>query len=183
MSIFYVILIGVALSMDAFGVCLGIGVNSRISRKQKIGYIISFAVFQILFTFLGGLMGYYFDTYIVAIPQVVGGIIIAVIGILMIIDGAKQKEDSVLTKDSMCIILGISVSIDALMVGFTAFHQVGTVAILFLDSILIGLITLLFCTFGFFSCRLIRKIKFISKYADYFGGVALIIFAIKILLF
>lgn len=183
MSIFYVVLIGIALAMDAFGVCLGIGVNSRISRTQKMWYLFSFAIFQFLFTFIGGLIGYYFDTYIVEIPELIGGIIVAIIGVLMIIDGAKQKEDSVLTKDSMCIILGISVSIDALVVGFTAFHHLGGVTILLLDSLLIGLITLCICTFGFFSCRLIRKVRFISKYADYFGGIALILFALKMLIF
>lgn len=183
MSIFYVVIIGMALAMDAFGVILSIGVNTRVNRKQKIEYLLSFAFFQFLLTFIGGVMGYYFDTYIVDIPEIIGGIIIALVGIIMIIDGTKQKEESILTKNHMCIILGISVSIDALVIGFTAFHHVGGLVILLVDSILIGLITLLICTIGFFICRYIRKIKFISKYADYLGGIALILFAIKMLFF
>ena len=101
----------------------------------------------------------------------------------MIIDGVKDKGNSLLIKNSMVIILGISVSIDALIIGFTTFHQVGSLAILLIDSILIGLITLFFCTFAFFSCRYLRKISFISKYANFLGGIALISFAIKMIFF
>ncbi|MGG7176637.1 manganese efflux pump MntP family protein [Clostridium paraputrificum] len=183
MNVFSVILIGVALAMDAFGVSLGIGVNSVINRKKKIGYIISFAFFQFLLTFLGGRMGYLFDTYIASIPHILGGAVIAFIGIFMIIEGYKEKGDSILTKGSMVIVLGISVSIDALVVGFTALHHIGTIYILLVDSILIGFISALICTIAFFLCRYIRKINFVVKYADFFGGVALIFFAIKLIFF
>ena len=181
MSVFGVFVIGMALAMDAFGI--GIGVNSIITRKKKIGYILSFGFFQFLFTLIGGGLGYYFDTYILPIPSALGGIIVGAIGILMIIDGVKDKGNSLLIKNSMVIILGISVSIDALIIGFTTFHQVGSLAILLIDSILIGLITLFFCTFAFFSCRYLRKISFISKYANFLGGIALISFAIKMIFF
>ena len=183
MSVFGVCVIGIALAMDAFGISIGIGVNSIITRKKKIGYILSFGFFQFLFTLIGGGLGYYFDTYILPIPSALGGIIVGAIGILMIIDGVKEKENSLLVKNSMVIILGISVSIDALIIGFTTFHQVGSLAILLIDSILIGLITLFFCTFAFFSCRYLRKISFISKYANFLGGIALISFAIKMIFF
>lgn len=183
MSLFGVILIGIALAMDAFGVSLGIGVNSRISRRKKIGYILSFGVFQFLFTFIGGAVGYYFDTYIIPIPTILGGVIVGAIGVLMIIDGIQDKENSLLGKNSMIIILGISVSIDALIIGFTVLHHVGSNMALLVDSILIGLITLFICTFAFFSCRYLRKVRFISKYADFLGGIALISFAIKMIFF
>ena len=37
------IIVGVALAMDAVGVSISIGVNSAIKRINKIGFIISFA--------------------------------------------------------------------------------------------------------------------------------------------
>ena len=183
MGILGVCIIGIALAMDAFGVSIGIGVNSTIDRKKKIGYILSFGIFQFLFMFIGGGVGYYFDTYVLPIPTVFGGIIVGAIGILMIIDGIKEKDSSLLMKNSMIIVLGISVSIDALIIGFTIFHQLGSLFVLLVDSILIGLITLLFCTSAFFSCRFLRKIKFISKYANFLGGIVLILFAIKMIFF
>ncbi len=81
----------------------------------------------------------------------------SVVGIVMIIDGLKEKESDLLIKDSTCIILGISVSIDALVIGFTTFCKLSSIIILLVNSILIGLITLFLCTLAFFFCRYIKK--------------------------
>ena len=83
----------------------------------------------------------------------------------------------------MPIILGVSVSIDALVVGFTACHHIGSYILMTVNSIMIGLITLLICTTGFFLCRYIRRLEFITRYADFLGGLILIIFAIKMIFF
>ena len=102
----------------------------------------------------------------------------------MLISAFKNddKDDSMLIKKSMYIILGMSVSIDALVVGFTAFYE--TVSILiFVNSLLVGLITLFLCTLGFFLCRYARKIEFICKYADILGGLILVILGIKMIFF
>lgn len=178
-----VILIGLALAMDAFGVSLGIGINSAIIKKQKILYIISFAFFQFLFAFLGGYAGYFFNTYIASIPEILGGIIIGIVGILMIIEGMKKDKESVLTKSSMIFILGMSVSIDALVIGFTAFNSIKKIRLLFFNSLIIGAITFIMCAIAFFAGKYIKTISYISKYADFFGGAALIFFSLKMLFF
>jgi putative Mn2+ efflux pump MntP len=183
MNLYDVIIIGIALAMDAFGVTLGIGLNSLINRKHKVKFILSFAFFQFLFTYLGGSLGYLFDTYIATIPSIAGGIIMGIVGILMIIDGIKEKENDMLMKNSTCIILGISVSIDALVIGFTIFHEITSNLLLCVNSILIGLITLFICTLGFFICRYIKRIKFITTYANFFAGVILIFFGVKMIFF
>lgn len=46
-----IIIVGVALAMDAVGVSISIGVNSAINKKNKIEFIISFAFFQFLILF------------------------------------------------------------------------------------------------------------------------------------
>ena len=83
----------------------------------------------------------------------------------------------------MYLILGISVSIDALVVGFTTIGTTLSYGIILMDSIFIGLITLIICATGFYFCRFIRKITFITKYADFLGGTILILFAIKMIFF
>lgn len=183
MNIFDVILIGIALAMDAFGVSLGIGVNSHVSKNEKILYDISFGFFQFLFIFLGGILGYFFNTYVTSIPNVLGGIVIGALGIFMIIEGFKEKEESILAKKGMILILGISVSIDALVIGFSAFSNVTAISVLCINSVLVGLITSFLCLIAFFICKFIRRINYISKYADFFGGIALILFALKMLFF
>lgn len=181
MSVYDVVLIGIALAMDAFGVSLGIGLNRIIAREHKRKFVLSFAIFQFLFTYIGGSLGYLFDIYVINISSIAGGIIMVSVGMLMFIDGVKSKENEILSKNSTCIILGISVSIDALVVGFTAFHNITFNLLLLIDSILIGLITLFICTIGFFICRYIRKINFITKYASFFGGIALMCFGVKMI--
>lgn len=183
MSLRDVIIIALALAMDAFGVTLGIGLNPILKREHKIKFVLSFAIFQFLFTYIGGSLGYLFDTYVTCIPSIAGGIIMGIVGVLMIIDGFKEKENNILIKNSICIMLGISVSIDALVIGFTVFHCLGGSLILCVDSILIGLITMLISTIGFFTCKYIKKINFIARYANFLGGVALIFFALKMIFF
>ncbi|MBD7909909.1 manganese efflux pump MntP family protein [Clostridium cibarium] len=183
MEVVDVIIVSVALAMDAFGVTLGIGVNDKVKRLEKLLYIFSFGFFQFLLSFIGGISGYLFNNYLIPISSTIGGIVVGSVGILMIVDGLKNNDDSILTKKTMIIILGISVSIDALVIGFTIFNNIERISVLFLYTILIGLITLLICTIGFSICRFIRKISFVKQYANLFGGLALILFSIKIIFF
>lgn len=184
MGVFEVVVVAFALAMDAFGVTISLGVNPVLKRENKIKFIISFAVFQFLFVLIGGLTGCCFDTYIASIPTIIGGFAIVVVGTMMLIEGFKNKEDdeSVILKKGMYYILGISVSIDALVVGFTVFNNIHNNLLLTLDSILVGLITLLLCTLGFFLCRYARRVESVCKYADYLGGIILILFGLKMIL-
>ncbi|MCF0149711.1 MAG: manganese efflux pump [Clostridium sp.] len=179
-----VILIGIAMSMDALGLTISLGINPYLVKRNKIRFILSFAFFQFIFLFSGGIAGRFFDTYIVSIPNMIGGIIISFIGLIMIISAFKNsdKDDSLLIKKSMYIILGMSVSVDALVVGFTAFYSVNPI-LTFVDAMLVGLITLLLCTTGFFLCRYARRIDFICKYADILGGLILLCLGIEMILF
>lgn len=183
MNLYDVIVISIALAMDAFGVTLGIGINPAVNRNHKIKFLLSFAFFQFLFTYVGGSLGYLFDTYITTIPSIAGGIIMGLVGALIIIDGLKEKGTEILIKNSTCIILGISVSIDALVIGFTAFHIISKNLLLCINSLLVGLITLLICTIGFFICKYIKKIKFVTTYANFFAGIALVFFGFKMIFF
>ncbi|MBD7914181.1 manganese efflux pump [Clostridium sp. Sa3CUN1] len=179
-----VILIGVALSMDALGLTISLGINPHLVKRNKIRFILSFAFFQFFFIFLGGVAGRFFDTYIVSIPNAIGGIVVLGIGVIMLVSAFKNddKDDSMLIKKSMYLILGMSVSIDALVVGFTAFYETIKVLI-FIDAILVGLITLFLCTLGFFLCRYARRVEFIFKYADILGGLILLILGMKMMFF
>lgn len=183
MDIKDIFIIALALSMDAFGVSIAIGLNKSIKRADKIKFILSFGIFQFLFSYIGGEAGHFFDTYIMNIPSIAGGIVILIVGIFMIMDGFKEKEDKILVKPGMCLILGVSVSIDALVIGFTVLHKIAARLLLVTDTVFIGLITLFMATVAFFMSRNLRKFEVISKYADYFGGAVLVFFALKMIFF
>lgn len=180
MQVYFVILIGIALGMDAFGVNLAVGINNKIFKKDKIQYGLSCAIFQGLFCFLGGFLGNIFEKSVAMISNNITAIIIGIVGILMFINGWKNEEESILGKGYMKILLGISVSIDALVIGFSMFHHIEFVELLLLYSILIGLITLTMCLVASFIASKFKKINFIKKYCNYISGIVLILFAISL---
>ena len=183
MDIKDVFIIGIALAMDALGVTLSIGLSKGVSRSRKIAFIISFGFFQFLFFFIGGVGGFLFEKYITAIPNLIGGIAIFIVGVLMVKEGfdGEYEEVGLLIKNYMLVVLGVSVSIDALVIGFTTFHKLSNISVLFIYSLIIGLITVLFTNCAFIMGKYIKKIDFIAKYANFFGGGALIIFGLKMI--
>lgn len=186
MGIFYIgiyslLIIALALALDAFGVSLSIGLNPSVKRRSKIWFCISFGFFQFLLSYTGAFLGYLFNTYILYIPQIIGGIIIAMVGMLMLKEGMENDNNNILINKKMYIILGISVSIDAAVVGFTALNSITAPMILLEATIFIGLITLIMCLIAFLIAKYLRKIDAVSKYADYVGGIILILFGLKMI--
>ncbi|GAA0181188.1 manganese efflux pump MntP family protein [Clostridium sediminicola] len=183
MDIYSLFFIAIALSLDAFGVMLCIGLNKSLPIKNKFLFILSFGFFQFLFSYLGAYAGLIFNIYIVAVPKIVGGIIIAIVGVLMVKEGIDKDDCKVLNNRKMYYILGISVSIDAAVIGFTVLNNILNHINVFLQTVFIGIITLIMCTLALLISKYLRKIDVVAKYADYLGGIILIIFGIKMIFF
>ena len=179
------IIIGGALAMDAFAVSLSIGLTKGVKFYNKLIFCISFAFFQFFFALLGGMGGLLFSKYVTSIPSIIGGIILVIVGLTMIKEGFNKKDDSkiIFTQPRMYFILGISVSIDAMVVGFTALNSIGNYFYLFDITILVGVITFIFCVGANFLARYLKRVDFVRRYADYLGGIILILFGLKMILF
>ncbi|MFL0268431.1 manganese efflux pump [Candidatus Clostridium radicumherbarum] len=181
---FYILLsIALALSLDAFGVAICIGLNNQVKRNHKFLFAASFAFFQFLFSLIGAYTGFLFNKYIASVPQLIGGIVIALVGGMMIKEGIENKGECPLIKPSMYFVLGISVSIDAMVIGFTALSNINNILAMLSDTIVIGFVTLIMSLVAFFLSRYLKKINVVGKYADYLGGVILILFGIKMIFF
>ncbi|MDP4179294.1 MAG: manganese efflux pump [Bacillota bacterium] len=183
MNIFDIAVIGTALSLDAFGVSLSIGLNSKVKRTNKCMFAVSFGFFQFAFAFLGGLFGNLFNAYILEVPGVIGGIITAFVGVLMVKEGFNEQKECLLIKPKMYFVLGISVSIDALVIGFTVLNTINKLNLILKDTIYIGVITLCFSFSAFYIAKYLKKINLVCKYADYIGGIVLIVFGIHMMFF
>ncbi|MFA9399152.1 MAG: manganese efflux pump MntP family protein [Clostridiaceae bacterium] len=181
MDILSLFLIAVALSLDALGVSLCIGLNNQIDNKNKAKFALSFGFFQFLFSLAGAYAGFMFNLYIVSVPKIIGGLIITIVGIIMFREGMKNQGECILVKKGMHFILGISVSIDAMVVGFTALNNINSNILIFEQTLFIGFITLIISSIGFYITKYLRKIEFIGKYADYLGGIILILFGLKMI--
>ncbi|WP_102399760.1 manganese efflux pump MntP family protein [Haloimpatiens massiliensis] len=182
MSFYELTLIALALSLDAFGVAISLGICNLKFRKS-IPYIASFGFFQFFFAFVGAYAGILFNSYIAEMPKVIGGIIIVLVGILMLKEGFQHEENKFIDSTKAYFILGMSVSIDAMVIGFTVLNSIKSNWIILSDSLYIGFITAIMTTIAFSMCRYLKKIKTVSAYADYIGGVILIMFGLKMVFF
>lgn len=181
LNFYALLLIALALSLDAFGVALSIGLNPGVKLTNRMIFCLSFGSFQFLFSFIGSFAGIYFTNNIKSVPELIGGVIIAVVGVLMVKEGMEEKEECLLFTPKMYIILGASVSIDALVVGFTAFGNMDSSKLIFIYTLIIGLVTLIISGGAFIVSRHLKKISVIARYADYIGGIILIIFGLKMI--
>ena len=183
MSLFELFSIAIALSLDAFGVAISIGLKYSLNASRKILTIVSFGFFQFFLSAIGLFIGTLFNQYVFNIPDFIGGLTVMIIGVLMIHESIQNKQESIIMKPGIFIILGISVSIDALMVGFTVISKATLIYAGFVHTIFIGLITLLMTIIAFFTAKHLKRIELIEKYSQHLGGVILILFGIKMLLF
>ncbi|WP_392486694.1 manganese efflux pump MntP family protein [Haloimpatiens sp. FM7315] len=184
MSFYALTRVALALSLDAFGVAISLGL-CNIRFKEKLPYIFSFAFFQFAFALAGAYAGFLFNTYIVSVPKIIGGIIIALVGIFMLKEGfqSEGEENKFIKSKSASLILGISVSIDAMVVGFIMLNDMKSNIMILKDSLYIGFVTFIMTTFAFLICRYLKKTKLITSYADYIGGIILILFGLKMIIF
>lgn len=176
-------LIALALSLDAFGVALAIGFSNNINIKNKLIFILSFGFFQFLFSFLGSYIGILFNKYITSVPEIIGGALIIIVGSMMLKEGfEKKKNESILIKPEMFVILGVSVSIDAAVIGFTIFNSIANNLIILKYTLFIGIVTLIMSSVAFLIAKILKRIEVLSEYADYVGGAILILFGLKMIL-
>ncbi|MDD3223720.1 MAG: manganese efflux pump [Clostridium sp.] len=183
MDLWYIFILALALSLDAFGVSISIGINRMVYKRNKIYFAISFGFFQFLLSFLGAYLGFIFSKYVVFVPQIFAGMIVCIVGLFMIREGFLNKEDTLFLENKMYFILGISVSIDAFVVGFSALNNIQSVTEVLTKTIFIGIITFFISLIGFIFSKHLRKIDIVTKYADFIGGIMLIIIGIKMMFF
>jgi len=69
-----ILLVALALALDAAGVTMAIGCGTKTNLRDKMKVIFSFGFFQFLFALIGGLVGNYIDHNFFAILNINIGI-------------------------------------------------------------------------------------------------------------
>ena len=183
MSFFEILLIAIALAMDAFTVAMAVGLHLScegcIRPRQYFRLGFHFGLFQFLMPILGWLAGTTISAYIHAIDHWLAFILLSYIGIKLIREGGQSEEYKRAdpTKGASLILLSIATSIDALAMGLSL-ALLGT-AIIY-PSIIIGVVAGVFTIIGL---KLGNKIGFQwrSRIA-WLGGLILIGIGLKILI-
>ena len=180
MDVFTILLIALALAMDAFAVSIVKGIAVKNNRRRTAILLASFfGGFQMLMPVIGWFAGLSLKEVIVGIDHWIAFGLLGFIGAKMIYESTKngdsEKEDTV--KLSLAFTLAVATSIDALMVGLSfAFLETSII----LPIAVIGIVTFLLSLVGFiFGCGIG---KVFGKKIEIIGGVILIIIGIRILI-
>lgn len=181
MSIVSVILTAIGLAMDAFAVSLTVGMAVKDEEKNKIAIKcgIYFGIFQGVMPLIGWALGIRFTRYIQKVDHWIAFVLLCLIGVKMIADSLKSKEEEEVQEYSnkTFVILAVATSIDALAIGVTfAFLKINIIS----SVIIIAVITFVFSVAAVYLGKVIGC--FIKNKAGILGGIILIIMGIKILL-
>ncbi|MCL2143748.1 MAG: manganese efflux pump MntP family protein [Methanomassiliicoccaceae archaeon] len=179
MSLIELLLIALGLSMDAFAVAVCLGLRHRSTMKNMLTVGLYFGIFQAIMPVIGYFAASLFANSIVNYDHWIAFAILSFLGIRMIIEAVRNKEngdDGPLTAKHL-LPLAVATSIDALAVGISfAFLDTDIVT----AAAVIGVVTFAVCAVGIrigsiFGSR-------IKKWAGTAGGIILILIGCKILL-
>ena len=175
-----IVLIAIALGMDAFAVsvCKGLAMPKCTFKKAAIVGL-WFGGFQALMPAIGYILGAQFQEAIASIDHWIAFVLLALIGGNMIheaLDNDEEEADASLDVKTM-FLLAVATSIDALAIGITfAFLKVNIIpAVCF-----IGIVTFII-SFAGVKIGNVFGARYKNK-AEIVGGIILILLGLKILL-
>lgn len=173
------LILSIALSMDAFAVSLGLGTKQQSQNKWlavKVG--LYFGFFQGFMPLIGYLAGIGLAGMIESIDHWVAFVLLTLIGAKMVYEsfGEPVEEEISIVTNKVLLLLAIATSIDAMAAGFTLTLMKINIVISILT---IGLTTFVFSYIGVLFGS--RGGAFLESKAELLGGIVLIGIGVKIL--
>ena len=125
MNLLAILLLGIALSLDTFAVSLTLGLLAdRTTHRQKVRFLVVIGLFHFLMIVIGWFMGETVSRLIADYDHWIAFGLLLFIGGKMIQEGLSARGDSVSGSDLLSLrntlLLGIALSIEALIVGLSA---------------------------------------------------------------
>ncbi|MAJ70816.1 MAG: manganese efflux pump [Alteromonadaceae bacterium TMED7] len=176
-----VIILALALSMDALAVSIGLGSKHVLNAKSlSLSAAIYFGVFQGIMPLIGYLGGQGLFGLIGSFAHWIAFILLLFIGAKMVFEAMSEGIEEGIAKitSRVMLVLAIATSIDAMAAGFSL-----TLMDLnpFLACLIIGITTFIF---SFLGVHIGAKTgTWLESKAELIGGIVLILIGFKILLF
>ena len=179
MNYSFIILTGVALSLDTFAISTIIGATTKKITQKEYFLPLIFGFFHAIMLITGFTISTTFHKYINTFDHWIAFGILIIIGTKMIVEGKNKKKQKTFkwTNWKNIITISAGTSIDALALGIT--FQILEQGLI-IPTIIIAIIVFLFGIGGLEFGSKIKKFKPKETYT--YGGIALIIIGIKILL-
>jgi putative Mn2+ efflux pump MntP len=173
-----VVILAIALSMDAFAVSIGLGAK-RNSPNLPLKAGVYFGTFQALMPLVGYWAGKGVLGWIAAYANWIAFGLLALIGSKMIYEGLQGgiEDDFSQITNKMMLILAFATSVDAMAAGFSLTLLDANP---YIACIMIGVITLFFSIGGVFIGR--KSGTWLGSKSEIFGGTVLILMGIKMLI-
>ncbi len=169
------LIISIALAMDAFSVSICKGLNMTYKfRRNSLIISLSFSIFQMLMPLIGYFLGSKLNHYFITFNHMIAFVILSIIGINMIKESYSKDDIKTGLSINELISLSIATSIDAMAIGLTfSFFKIN----LLTTILLIGIITFILCFIGVNLGKYLGKNH--EKKAQILGGIILIILGLK----
>jgi putative Mn2+ efflux pump MntP len=165
-----------ALGLDAFSLGLGVGMRG-VSYKGILKISSMIGVFHIVMPWIGLIVGRTLNDLVGDIATYLGGSLLLLLGIHMVWSSFRE-EDSFIDHTTRwgIILFSMSVSIDALSVGFSLGLFETEIWVTVLSF---GMIGWLMSCLGLSMGKYVGQ--WLGEYGEAFGGLILVVFGIKIL--
>ena len=178
-----IILIALALAVDAFAVALASGVSlCQVSRRQTFRLAFHFGLFQALMNILGWAAGLTVRTMLESIDHWLAFGLLALVAAKMIKDAIAGREEEAEkvdpTKGYTLVMLSVATSIDSLAVGLS--FSVLNVSI-WLPAAIIGIVATVLTVIGLKLGCLLGSASKVGARAEIAGGLVLLGIAFNIL--
>jgi len=173
---FSVLLLAVALGMDAFSVCIGMGMRYiKFKRIVIIGLVIG--IFHLVMPYIGMIMGRTISAEIGSFAIIAGGLLLTGIGAHMFFEAFRKKpEPSVAPIGLGLYLIAFLVSIDSFSVGLSLGLSYKNI---FLALFLFAFVSMVFSWLGLLIGRKVSGL--LGSYSELLGGSILFSFGIKML--
>lgn len=180
MALWEVILLAIALAMDAFSaaICKGLTLQ-KMDYKKALLVGLYFGLFQGLMPLIGYFVGSAFSIYIESFDHWIAFALLVFIGINMIKESFSKEEHDGDFSFKALIVLAIATSIDSLTVG-VSFSVTKPLIGIYISVLIIGVVTFVLSTLGVKIGNVFGS-RF-KQPAEITGGIILILIGIKILL-
>ena len=115
MDIFYLIILGLTLSIDAFSIMLGMGYKVQLQHQSYI-LVLSIGLFHFIMPILGAFLGYNIKRLIIIPPNIFMSIILFLIAINILLT-INKEETNYKSSIISIIVISLSVSLDSFSIG------------------------------------------------------------------
>ena len=172
MNFFLILLIAISLSMDAFSMSLAYG-TLDISKKDILRLSILVGIYHFFMPLLGSYLGSNLLKLFPINSNFIVFIILTIIGLEMIIDTLRKKENVTKMQFLQMIIFGFTVSIDSFSVGIGLDTLTNNYL---LSSLIFSMTSFSFTLSGLYIGKKINQI--FGRISTMIGGAILIIIAL-----